>query len=316
MTHVSAIVPTKNRSRQLRTALASIRAIEGPDLQIELIVVDNGSTDDTEHVAQEFDARFLRAAQPGAAAARNVGLEAATAEFVAFLDDDDAWLPEHVRPQLARLAAEPQLAAVVGQIVLTNDRLDEHGEPYPRQVDPTDRLFPWFLGHIPQVGATVARTSVRETVGYFDSDMEGDEDWDWHLRLALHHPVGFVPVPCMLFRQRPVGATADQQWIRLRNTRRVFIKNLRRAGRAQAPGPAALTRMFLEHNGYYFAYFASDAHRRASAGESVSACRALLRAVLASPAHAAIHLRQSEFRHTIASSLLGVCRLTPARLGV
>ena len=164
MTHVSAIVPTKNRSRQLRTALASIRAIEGPDLQIELIVVDNGSTDDTEHVAQEFDARFLRAAQPGAAAARNVGLEAATAEFVAFLDDDDAWLPEHVRPQLARRPS-PSSRRSSAKIVLTNDRPDEHGEPYPRQVDPTDRLFPWFLGHIPQVGATVALVNERARDG-------------------------------------------------------------------------------------------------------------------------------------------------------
>src|SRR5947209_8097109 len=88
---VSVIVPTKDRSGLLRQALASVRALEGPDLAIELIVADNGSTDDTAAVAHEFGARLVRTLTPGAAAARNAGLRVATGEYLAFLDDDDVW---------------------------------------------------------------------------------------------------------------------------------------------------------------------------------------------------------------------------------
>ena len=97
-TRVSAIIPTKNRAALLREALTSVRAVEGPDLELEIIVADHGSTDDTESVARAFGARLVREPKPGAAAARNTGMRAATGQYVAFLDDDDLWLADHLRP--------------------------------------------------------------------------------------------------------------------------------------------------------------------------------------------------------------------------
>jgi hypothetical protein len=166
-------------------------------------------------------------------------------------------------------------------------------------------LFRFFLGHIPQVGATVARTSVRETVGYFDPDCEGDEDWDWHLRLALRHAVCSVPVPCMLFRQRPIGATADQHWLRLRNTRRVFFKNLRRAGLTRAPALPLVVRQFLSHNGYYFAYFAAHARQQHAAGDDSGALKSVTRAFLASPVHTLLEMSRSDFASVVVRALFG-----------
>ena len=232
MHHVSVIVPTKNRSRQLRRALASIRALEGVDLTFEILVIDNGSTDDSTDVARAFGARVLSTLLPGAAAARNEGLRSATAPFIAFLDDDDVWLPGRIRPQLALLERRPELSAVVGQMVLTDADMQRPSEPYPAAMPETGDLFMDFLERIPQLGATVARTSVRDSVGGFDPSLVADQDWDWHLRLALQHQVGFVAVPSVLFSQRAVGATADQHWQRLGFTRQVFVRNVRRADQA------------------------------------------------------------------------------------
>ena len=104
---VSVIVPTCDRPALLRQALKSIRALEGPDLTFEILVGDNGSVPETAAVADEFGAIYLKTATRGASASRNVGLRAATGEYLAFLDDDDVWLAGNIRPHLKLLDANP-----------------------------------------------------------------------------------------------------------------------------------------------------------------------------------------------------------------
>lgn len=165
---VSVVVPTKNRADLLRAALASIRAIEGPDLVFEIIVGDNGSTDDTAAVAAAAGARVVHAATLGAAAARNAALRAATGDFIAFLDDDDVWLAEHIRPQLAFLQMHQAHMAAIGQVVVTDANLENPAPPLPVELPVSGNVFPAFLAHYPQIGGTVVRASVRDTVGFFD----------------------------------------------------------------------------------------------------------------------------------------------------
>ena len=195
--HVSVVIPTRNRSRLLAEAIRSVQAIDGPDLNLEIIVVDNGSTDDTEQVARALGTNYLRATKPGAAATRNVGIRAATGEFIAFLDDDDVWLPGHLRPQLELLTARPDLAACIGQIIPVDEAERPLADPYPVSLPPDGDAYQAFLGDFPQIGAFVVRTSVRETVGYQDDKHIWGEDWDWFLRIALEHRVGHVPVPAI-----------------------------------------------------------------------------------------------------------------------
>src|SRR5690606_1902121 len=109
---VSVIIGTRNRPDTLRVALASIRALEGPDLTFEILVGDNGTTPETPQVVEEFGGVYGRTETYGCAAARNVAMRKVTGEFVAFLDDDDAWLPGHIRPHIAALDADPQLEGV------------------------------------------------------------------------------------------------------------------------------------------------------------------------------------------------------------
>ena len=94
---VSVIIGTRNRPDTLRAALASIRALEGPDLKFQILVGDNGTTPETAGVVADFGGIYDRTEKYGCPAARNLAIRRMTGEFVALLDDDDVWLPDHIR---------------------------------------------------------------------------------------------------------------------------------------------------------------------------------------------------------------------------
>lgn len=224
---VSVIVPTYDRPNLLRGALASIRALESEDLSFEILVGDNGSTPETPRVAAEYGAIYTKVQTRGASAARNVGLQAATGEYIAFLDDDDAWLPTNIRPQLALLDAEPDLDGVLGQAYTTDPDLQNPGAPWPEQ-DPGrgDVLLRAMLsGYFPQLGTLVVRRRVRELIGLFDAALIGGQDLDWQLRIARRRTLGFTPVPVLLFRGRSVGSYDALQYKRLWYDRWIFLRH-------------------------------------------------------------------------------------------
>jgi glycosyltransferase involved in cell wall biosynthesis len=280
---VSVIVPTKNRAPLLRQALASIRAIEGPDLSIELIVSDNGSVDDSRSVAAEFDAIWLETVAPGASEARNSGLKAATGEFIAFLDDDDVWLPGHLRPHLRLMASQSEIGAVIGQVRNASQDLKHLSDPWPAAAAPPERLFRQMLGFYPQIGGTVVKAVIAREVGWFDPALDGDEDWDWHLRLALTGRVGFVAEPCVLFRQRTHGQ-GDLEWSRMRFSSIVLLRNVRRAPNSAQLWLAA-GRSFIRLRGAYAQNFLGHAARERAAGQFGPALRNFGRAMIASAPH-------------------------------
>ena len=282
------MIPTRNRSALLAEALASIRSVEGPDLQIEIIVVNDGSTDDTDEVAGRCADRVIRSGGWGSSAARNAGAAEATGEFVAFLDDDDVWTPAQARPQIQLLRERPEFGAVVGQIQNVSEDLELAGDPWPANLPTHGDLFASFFRYYPQIGGTVIRRTALASVGESDVALWGDQDWDWHLRLALAQKVGFVPVSSVLFRQRPASAEGEGlEWRRLGYMYRVFWRNIRR-GRAagRLPSWPTLARSLLDHLGAYSGYFANSAVAHADQGERRRAVRALGRAFAASPLHA------------------------------
>src|ERR1700754_952847 len=128
---VSVVVPTCNRTASLRKALASIRAVETPELELEILVADNGASPDTKTVADEFKAVYLKVEPKGPSEARNAGMFAATGEFIAFLDDDDVWLPGHLVPHLKMLDEQKQLDGVIGQAQYADEDLKPFGAPWP-----------------------------------------------------------------------------------------------------------------------------------------------------------------------------------------
>ena len=283
---LSVVVPTRDRAPMLDQCLASIRALEGPDLCIELIVVDDGSSDGSTAVALAHGAQVIENGGKGSAAARNAGMRAATGEFLLMVDDDDVALAGHVRPHIALLRQHPEFAAVVGQVTNTSFDLQEQGDAWPARLPRDGHLLKSFFHYYPQIGATVARMLVRETVGDQDPALIGDQDWDWHLRLAREHLVGFVPVPCLLFRQRPPsGPQEDGEWRRLSDHARVLWKNARAAGWRTLP-PWELAMAASKQRGSYSAAFASYAKTHAMARQRRLLLRAIARSFIASPPHA------------------------------
>jgi glycosyltransferase involved in cell wall biosynthesis len=288
---VSVIVPTYRRPTMLPQALTSIWALKGPDIEFEVIVCDNDCDDKIRVICDAYEAKYLPVITRGAAAARNAGLSAATGEFVAFLDDDDAWLPGHLRPHIAMLDERADLQAAVGQYWICDAELVPHGVPYPT-IHPGhgDNLMRAMLsGYFSQLGTLVARSSVASRIGFQDEALEAGEDWDWTLRLAHRHELYFLEVPSILFRGRAPGAWDPIQRTRVRYARRVFRRHAMHAPWLWS-SPQAMLRSRWKCCEQYYYYFVEVAGNRARAGDRLGALGAIFDAFRISPIRAAYHM--------------------------
>ena len=127
---VSVIVPTCDRPKSLRRALESIRKLEGADLSLEILVADNGPCHETRTIADEFGAVYLHVERKGPSEARNAAMAVATGDYLAFLDDDDAWLEGHIRPHLQLFEQNPSLDLVIGQVASCDELHERFGDPW------------------------------------------------------------------------------------------------------------------------------------------------------------------------------------------
>ncbi len=193
---ISCIVPVFNGERYLAEALDSILAQTYRPL--EVIVVDDGSTDGTAHIVAGYGERisYLRQANAGPGAARNRGLDAAAGAYVAFLDADDLWHKEKLARQMARFEARPELE-------LCLSHLEHFWEPEMK--DEEDRLRDHrFSKPLPAyaVQAMLARRALFDAVGQFDYSLRllGD-DTDWFLRAADRGTVTEVVPDVLIFRR-------------------------------------------------------------------------------------------------------------------
>jgi len=203
---VSVIIPCFNRAGMIGDAIRS--ALEQTHPPTEVIVVDDGSTDDSLAVARSFGPQVhtLHQENAGAAAARNTGIAAATGEFVAFLDSDDLWKPSKLERQLALFEARPHLS-LVHSLVEWGDGFPpgygpraEAAAHYPDDEDGWARLFCSAVMYTPCV---MVRGSVLRRTGGFDVDLHYWEDMNLWLRAALHGPVGLVKERLVVLRRGP-----------------------------------------------------------------------------------------------------------------
>lgn len=287
---VSVVVPTADRPGPLREALASVRALEGPDLKFEILVGDNGKDTATKAVCDEFGAIYTKVERRGCAAARNGGMRKATGEFVAFIDDDDVWLPTNIRPHIQMMRERPNLEAAFGRIVSTDMNLKPLMAPWPENPGEGDKLVESLLmGYYPQVAGTVIRTSLLKEIGYFDEDLLGDQDWDWQLRFVRRRNVGFTPTSCVLFRQRPPGSFDKLRLTRLRFARKVFFHHAPQEWKTLR-GFSGFTRAYMLILWQYFEYFRDAAEVRARNGDRKGSAAAIMGAFKTFPFRTMWHL--------------------------
>jgi glycosyltransferase involved in cell wall biosynthesis len=303
---VSVIIGTRNRPDTLRVALASIRALEGPDLKFEILVGDNGTTPETRDVVAEFGGIYDQTDVYGCPAARNVAMKRVTGEFIAFLDDDDVWLPGHVRPHIAFLDAHPDHDAVFGQIVTADENLTPITTPWPDRLPEDGDVFHHMLqGYFPQVGATLMRRKMLDTYGLMDETLIGDSDWDWQLRVARNHKIGFVRSACVLFRQRTMGSFDKLQLKRTRYTRKIFMRHAM-ADLRRWRGPISFLRSYFGAVSTYHSYFMDAAEYRALQGDRMGTLRAYASAAWIFPTRAIRQFANTAQHRRILARALGL----------
>jgi glycosyltransferase involved in cell wall biosynthesis len=195
---VSAIVPTyDHRAHLLQTALASIWGQEGLGelFDLEVIVADNASADPTADVIRRYPGtkHLQMGSNRGLWAALNRGLKEATGKYVAFLIDDDMWLPHKLRVQVPALESVEELTIAYSQhVYLTGDSVDV-APPGPQ---PSGDIFRDCLLQTTFLAeqAMLIPREAFDVAGYFDEDLESAAgDGDMWLRLAFHFPFKFVP---------------------------------------------------------------------------------------------------------------------------
>ena len=198
---VTVVVPTRNRRRLLATTLDAILGQEGAD--VEVVVVDEASSDDTEeylHSLGEERVRVIRHDPPKLLpGARNAGIAAARTEWVAFCDDDDLWAPTKLAAQQERLAAVSGSAwSCTGCVYVDDDLVVRGGHRAPSSGDVHREVLANNV--IPGGGSTVvARTALVQRLGGFRS-LPASEDWDMWIRLAGAAPLAAVDAPLVAYR--------------------------------------------------------------------------------------------------------------------
>jgi glycosyltransferase involved in cell wall biosynthesis len=184
----SIVVPCFDQAHFLASAVES--ALEQTYDDVEVIVVDDGSRDNTEEVARRFGVRVIRRRNGGLAVARNSGAVASTGEYLTFLDADDRLLREAVSKGIAELARRPQLALVFGhhRLVTYDGSFLAEWRPEPEPQDPYAALL---RDNIVKMHATVVyRRRTLEHVGLFNPALPACEDYDLYLRVARRLPIG------------------------------------------------------------------------------------------------------------------------------
>ena len=267
MPRVSVIIPTHNRPQLLTRAVASAFAA-GTD--VEVVVVDDASTDDTAAVCKTLAGiNYVRVEHnQGVAGARNVGVHASAAEYIALLDDDDVRAPGSLDLQLARLAGEPEAGLIYGPaLVSSTDRVKYDHYPQPC---PSGDVF-WRLlsrNFIPS-GSVIFRRACLDRTGLFDPSISGIDDWDLWLRIAALYPVAAIDQPVVTWRKpRPnsdQGSARAVEMVALstRQFRERWL-NLPRAAAATPNERRKVSREFSENMAGHLAWEAvrSFAHRQ------------------------------------------------------
>ncbi len=206
---VAVVIPTYNYGRFI---LDAVRSVIAQTLQpSEIIVVDDGSTDETAAVVAAFGSgvRYIYQNNAGVCAARNRGVSESTSELVTFLDADDTWEPTNLEKQLARFESDEEL----GLVHCAMREFDsETGETIRFHVEGgedgvADNLLLWegpvIVG---PGGALTVRRKAFDHVGGFDTRMKVGEDWDFCYRVARVFKVGFVAEPLVNYRSHNAAA--------------------------------------------------------------------------------------------------------------
>lgn len=240
---VSVIIPTFNRQAMLLEALTSL--LDQEYSPFEVIVVDDGSTDDTVAALAPYRDRIQLLRQPnrGVSAARNRGIAAARGELIALLDSDDLWLPGKLRTQVRFFAAHPASLICQTEEIWLRQGVRVNPRKYHQKL--SGMIFePSLARCLVSPSAVMMRRSLLEEVGGFDESLPACEDYDLWLRVSCRFPIDLIDAHLIIKR----GGHPDQlsrNW-GLDRYRIQSLLKLIESGELSLPQKEAATAMLIQ----------------------------------------------------------------------
>jgi len=214
MKKISVIIPTYNRAQLIERALQSVLDQEYPDL--EVIVVDDCSTDNTEDVVNSINdprIKFIKHTHnKGANAARNTGIRAASGKYIAFQDSDDEWMPGKLAKQVDAFEGAPE---DIGVVYTAFWRIEKGEKTYTpaKDVLTTDGylLKELLKRNFITTQSILVKKECLEAVGLFDESMPRLQDWELLLRIAEHYRFHFIDEALVNLYHTSDSITSDQK---------------------------------------------------------------------------------------------------------
>jgi len=204
---VSVVIPTYNAARYIAEAIESVLAQSYHDY--EIIVVDDGSTDNTKEVLRPYmdRIRYFYKENGGVSSARNRGIQEARGEYIAFLDADDLWLPEKLKLQIEIMEQHPDFAMIHTDIkvidvngTLLKESANKRRQSHNGMV--FEEFFKTYRSLVMMSSALIRKSSI-ESMGLFDESLSVSEDYDFFLRFFWNYPVYLLDEPLVKYRITP-----------------------------------------------------------------------------------------------------------------
>jgi glycosyltransferase involved in cell wall biosynthesis len=192
VTEISVIIPTFNRAQKVLRAISSVLSQTFEDF--EVIVIDDGSVDETTDVLVQFKDRITlitHSENLGVSAARNSGIKASRSPLIAFLDSDDYWLPEKLDTQVRYFRENPDAVACQPEEIWVRNGVRVN--PWKKHIKPSGDIFEQSLKLcVVSPSAVMVRRDLLDEVGLFDEDLPVCEDYDLWLRIGCRYPVCLI----------------------------------------------------------------------------------------------------------------------------
>lgn len=216
---VSIIIPTFNRSKFIGQAIYS--ALRQTFFDFEIIVIDDGSTDGTRNVVEQFDdyrIRYYYQKNRGVSSALNLGIQKSKGEFIARLDSDDLFLPQKIESQIRVFRSKPQVGLVYTQAFNVDSELNFIGL-YPQQHKlPQNLLKALRMALFPPSQSIMFRKRCVLRTGFFNEKIHIAEDWDFCIRMARYYSFYYIERPLVLIRKHDAMITGNK----LETTRQIL----------------------------------------------------------------------------------------------
>lgn len=271
MPKVSVIIPSFNCERYIAEMINCVLNQSFKD--IELIVVDDGSSDRTREIISSFGppVRLIAQANAGRCVARNRGIREASGEFICLLDHDDYWFPDKLALQVEQFQMHPEAGAVYSSFILwpgdSNDQFPAPGSfdltSYPDGIDPD--FSGWIYHQLLMdcymlTSSAILRAEVFQRCGVYDESLPYSEDWELWLRVAREYPIIKLSRPTTLYRQHLQQGSRVIREVDYRTL--LLTQAAKKWGLCSRDGRCVSRRQFFAQLAVYHASFALD-HLRA-----------------------------------------------------